>query len=292
MPTARNNVRGCLDFLHMLSLSGRANRKPRLMLMITKRDFDLANYVFADESGKFKDKNLICLCGYLSSGEKWDLFTCKWKELTDEIKIPAVHTKTFYQDCKEAGLSKEQTAHRLEQFIDIVRESISVGFAVGLDARYYRGMPKAAKEGLGDPGVACLQRLLRLIRNRLRSIGYNYKISITLDDDVSYAMKFYNAISRLRTKDKELGRMIGAVSFADDSFIVPLQAADILANLTTKWFQERMAGNANADEPPPLLKRLLLSPEKGYGLEYKTELWNDSELRKHLHNFVKWSGDG
>jgi hypothetical protein len=97
-------------------------------------------------------------------------------------------------------------------------------------------------------------------------------------------------IGRLRRKDHELGTLLGAVSFADDSFILPLQAADILANLTTRWFRDRAAGVAQADEPPPLLQRLLMSPEHGYGLEYRTELWNGDALRKHLSHFVKWSG--
>ena len=44
-------------------------------MTIMKADLDLANYVFADESGKFQDKDFICLCGFLSSGAKWDSFT-------------------------------------------------------------------------------------------------------------------------------------------------------------------------------------------------------------------------
>jgi len=112
-------------------------------------------------------------------------------------------------------------------------------------------MPNDAKGGLGDPGVACLQRLLRLIRNKLRSIGYNDRLSITLDEDETYAMTFYKTISRLRKPDKELGWFAGAVSFGDDTFILPLQAADILANLTMKWFRDRMAGVVSAEVPPP-----------------------------------------
>ena len=55
-------------------------------------------------------------------------------------------------------------------------------------------------------------------------------------------MKFYNVVSRLRRVDPELGWLIGAVCFGDDTYSVPLQAADILANLTYKWFIERRQG--------------------------------------------------
>jgi hypothetical protein len=132
--------------------------------------------------------------------------------------------------------------------------------------------------------------LLQLIRNRFRNTGYKGRLPITLDEDETYAMRFYNVVTRLRRADRELGSLVGAVSFADDTFILPLQAADILANLTTKWFRDRMAGTVMADECPPLLQRLLMSPEKGYGLEYRTELWDGDALRKRLPHFVKWSG--
>jgi len=257
---------------------------------ITKADLDLANYVFADESGQFQDKDFICLCGFLSSGAKWDSFTARWHGLLHKFGLPVVHMKAFYSDCAKLGMNEIQATHALEEFIDIIRDTISVGFAVGLDASYYRGMPDPAKEGMGDPGVACLQRLLHLIRDRFRNLGYKERISLTLDEDETYAMKFDSVIGRLRRKDHELGSLIGAVSFADDTFILPLQAADILANLTTRWFRDRATAAAQEDAPPPLLQRLLMSPERGYGLEYRTELWNGDALRKHLSHFVKWSG--
>lgn len=255
-------------------------------IVIDRHTLDLANYLFLDESGKYQDQDFICLCGYLSSGEKWDLFIAKWKTMTEKLGLPAVHMKTLRRDCADRGLNPELV---LQDFIDIIRETILVGFAVGLDAQYYRGMPPAARAGMGDPAVACLQRMLRLVRNKFREVGYRDRISITLDDDETYATKCYTIVSRLRRANPELKYLIGATSFGDDTFILPLQAADILANLTGQWFRDRMTGKATADDMPPLLKRLQASPENGFGLEYRSELWDGSELRKHLHNFVRWN---
>ena len=253
--------------------------------MSDRRTLDLANYLFLDESGKYKDQDFICLCGDLSSGEKWDQFIGRWKALTEKLNLPAVHMNTLRKDCSARGLNADKV---LQDFIDIIRETILVGFAVGLDARYYRGMPPVARAGIGDPAVACLQRLLRLVRNKFRDIGYSDRISIALDEDETYAMKCYGIMSRLRRADAEMKHLISAISFADDTYILPLQAADILANLTSQWFRERMAGRATADEMPPFLKRLQVSPEHGFGLEYRSELWDGDELRRHLHNFVRW----
>jgi hypothetical protein len=200
--------------------------------------------------------------------------------------MPTIHLSTFYRDCKTRGYGDAQATSILEQFLDIIKETINVRFAVAVDAAYYRGMPPAAKKGLGDPGVACLQRLLRLIRNRFRD--FFTRISITIDEDEVYAIEFYKTISRLRRADKELGRLIGAITFADDTFALPLQAADIVGGLTRKWLSDRMAGTASADVLPPLLQRLQILPGQGEGPQSVSELWDGEELRKHLDEFLGW----
>src|SRR5207249_5794329 len=110
----------------------------RLTILITKSDLDLAPYIHADESGKFQNDDVICLCVYLSSSEKWEAFLGKWHELLGRIGIPVIHMKTLYTDCKKIGLDVTQADAVLDHFIDIIRETIMVGFGVGLDARFYR----------------------------------------------------------------------------------------------------------------------------------------------------------
>ena len=264
----------------------KVERTQRYGLLITMPDSDTAPYVFADESGKFQDENFICLCAYLSSGKKWDEFQGKWEGLRSNLHLPAVHLSTFYRDCKRLGHDEAHSTRLLEQFLDIIKQTISIRFAVALDAMYYRGMPPAAKRGFGDPGVACLQRLLRLIRDRFRDIST--RLSITIDEDEVYAIGFYKTISRLRRADKELGRIIGAITFADDTFALPLQAADIVGGLTRRWLRDRIAGTATADVLPPLLQRLQIVPWEGEGPESISELWDGEELRKHLDKFLSW----
>jgi hypothetical protein len=249
---------------------------------------DHTNYAFLDESGKFHDRDFICLCGYLSAGDKWDVFMERWQTLLATVGLPAIHMNNFYHECKKLGLDEVHANQILEKFIDIIRDTINIGFAVGLDADYYRTMPESAKRGIGDPAVACLQRLLNLVRERFVAQGHQDRISVTFDEDESSAIEFYKVTFKLRKRNPELGKLIGAVCFADDGFIIPLQAADILANLTSKWFKDRLTGKASETEVPALLRRLLMAPEAGFGLEYKTELWNAKELHSRLDTFIQW----
>jgi hypothetical protein len=99
-------------------------------------------------------------------------------------------------------------------------------------------------------------------------------------------IRFYKAILRLRKINPNLGNYIGAVSFADDRFIIPLQAADMLAYLTGRLFHDRMAGKARAVELPEPLKSLIVSPDSGYGMDYEQELWDAERLGRELHNFL------
>lgn len=238
----------------------------------------LAPYAFFDESGKWKDKDFICLCGYLSGERHWGLFTDQWTELRHDHKLAPIHLTTFFYECKKRGWDENKATKVLERFIDIIREHVWCGFAIGFDAKHYRGMAPHAKKALGDPALACLHRLLRLVRDRYTQINYTGRISISFDEDEEYASRFYKTVLRLRKHDQVLAKLIGAVSFADDEFIVPLQAADIVANLTSKWFHDQIAGKATPDQEPPLLKRLLTAPDSVHGIEYCTELWDAKAL--------------
>jgi len=268
-----------------------AQSRMRLTLMI-KSDSNIvgesnmvAPYAYFDESGKFQEQDFICLCGYLSLGKNWDAYVVRWQELLIKTGLPDTHMTNLFHECNKRGLDATRI---LEQFIDIIRDTVLIGFAVGLDAKYYRSMPPEARHGFRDPAVACLQRLLYLIRERFVSINYRGRIAVTFDEEEASAVKFYETVSRLRRNDAGLGRLISAVCFADDTAILPLQAADILSNLTSKWFKDRMAGRATEKEVPPLLNRMLMSPEGGFGLEYKNELWDAEELRRHLNTFIQW----
>jgi hypothetical protein len=237
----------------------------------------LAPFAFFDESGKWKNDDFICLCGYLSGEEQWDHFTTEWRQLLDQKGLHSMHLTKYFREVKILGWDNHRITKTLEEFVDIIRRRIWVGFAIGFDAKHYRAMPSHVREVIGDPGLKCVQRLLVQIRERFHKDDYQGRMAIAFDEDYKYVKKTYTLIQQLRHQDVILGKLIGSVAFADDEFVLALQAADILANLTNRWFHDRMVGKASEDAPPEMLKRLLMGPGRHEGVVYCTELW-DSEV--------------
>jgi hypothetical protein len=246
----------------------------------------LAPFAYFDESGKWKDKDFICLCGYLSGERAWGKLNDEWTRLLVKKELYSVRLAKYFYQCRKKGWDDTQIAETLAAFIGIIRKRVWVGFGIGFDAKHYRKMPAEAKKALGDPAMVCLHRLLKLIRNKLRETEYEGRMAITFDEDAEYVEVTYKATQRLRSRDKGLGRLIGALSFADDEFLTPLQAADILANLTNRWFRDRMDGSATEDNPSDPLKSLLLAPNGREGLEYCTELWDADALDRNWRKLV------
>jgi hypothetical protein len=125
-----------------------------------------------------------------------------------------------------------------------------------------------------------------MIRDRLTREGYHGRISVALDEEEGEVVRVYQEILRLRRANPDLGRFVGSVAFADDEFILPLQAADMLANLTFRWFKDRLRGNANPQEMPEPLKSLILDPRTGYGMDYEQEFWDAEALDRGLADLL------
>jgi len=108
------------------------------------------------------------------------------------------------------------------------------------------------------------------------------QIMLTFDEDEEYSIRCYKLISRLRKDKPEVKSLIVSISFAADDYFPPLQAADVLANLTNKYWRDRM--NEESPEPSDLLRRLLTEPKKGIGVAMwrGTEFWNANKIDENL----------
>lgn len=278
-PRASRKENGWETLHSMLSLARNAPQGGAVLVMPSLGpDLDLQPYIFCDESGKWHDKDFICLCGYLSSAHDWSIFVTRWGRLLAENEMPAMHMTSYWQECRERGWSEGKAEKVLAQFTDIIREHVWLAFAVGFDVRYYRTLPPHVRAALKhEPPVLCLERLLRLVRNRLHAEQYDGRVSLIIDEDTEFVIPTYRAITKLRRTREDLRRYIGAVSFADDEFLLPLQAADVLANLTSRYYRLRLT---DPQMPmPPILDRLLRHPEHPeYGIDLEHELWDEKLL--------------
>jgi len=90
-------------------------------------------------------------------------------------------------------------------------------------------------------------------------------------------MRFHSAHKNLRRRNKTVRDNVSSIAFADDRFVTPLQAADLLACATVK--QMRKADNAWSNESP--FYGLLLTDDPVYGLRYEQEYWDGETIGRH-----------
>ena len=137
-------------------------------------------YAFFDDSGKWHDRNFVCLCGYLSDETNWNQFIGRWLPLLRKHDLRSIRMSSFYTTAKGRNWSAAKTNEVLTEFATIIRDHVKVGIAVGMDAKHYRGLPKAVKDGIATPDIACPQRMLRLIRDKLTAEKYQGRVCVTL----------------------------------------------------------------------------------------------------------------
>jgi hypothetical protein len=247
-------------------------------------------YGFFDDAGKWQDKDFICLCGYLSHGDHWQALSQRWRKALDDYGLDHLHIQEFPAEAKKRCWSETQAQNVLDRFASITRDHVLVGFSVGLDAKHYRGIPKDRKDGITKPNVACLQRVLRLIRDRVHEEQCEERITFALDEEEGSVIALYEDILKLRKSRPLLGYYIGAVCFADDKFMLPLQSADMLASLTYAWLRDRSLGLAD-ENPTGALKSLTTDPISGRSLDFHSELWDAPHLDEALGTLLGKEGD-
>lgn len=250
----------------------------------------LEPYAFFDDAGKWQDRDFICLCGYISDGERWQSFAEQWQGLLRPSGLPSLHMANFFHVAhKKLGWNDVQAKAFLMEAAKIIRDNAVIGFSVGLDAKHYRGIPRDRRAAMPMPHMACIQRTLRRIRDRLADESYSGRIAFVLDEDEGSAVAIYRDILRVRKSRPAIGHYIGAVTFADDGFYGPLQAADMLANLSYGYLRDRASGRIGADleDMPDVLKALIYDPATGIQrVEMVQELWSAEEINRGIDELI------
>jgi hypothetical protein len=85
------------------------------------------------------------------------------------------------------------------------------------------------------------------------------------------------AFTKLRKKSQNLRDRLGSITFADDRFFQPMQAADLLACITLR--EQHRTHDAWSNEFGSF-GSLLRAPNNFHGIVYLSELWGEEEIVK------------
>jgi len=240
----------------------------------------MALFAYLDESGKFHDgTGFICLCGYLSWAEEWEDFSPLWRDLLLKHEFQRIHLTEFYSQCALRRWEKPKADGVLGEFVEAIRSSHLIQFAVGVDGRYFKAKHEIAGRKDADPALFAIECLMRDIRNACDELGKTPQILLTFDEDEEYAVRAYKLVSRLRKNYAEVKKMIVSIGFADDVALAPLQAADILAGLTNQYWRDSL--DIESPDPPEMLRRLLTPPEEGGLFVWQGKFWNRAMIDKN-----------
>jgi hypothetical protein len=237
-------------------------------------------YGFLDETGDKQKDDRIFMCGYIGWDEAWNKFSPCWGHELRMASVSAIHaTELLSRSDRFAGWSEDKADDLVGRLIDIIRTSIPVGIGVGLDAAHYRSLTQGQKNEIGQPQMILLSRAIKVMASvvqEARNTGDRVEgINITFDDSQE-ADRMLRTWLRLK-KDPDhatLRGLVPSVGFADDEFFYPLQAADLLANLTNRYWQK----NASSDRAEKHLRNLLTPPEKDNVFVYRVGFVTANEM--------------
>lgn len=216
-----------------------------------------------DESGKFQDKDVICLTGIITSVNNWRVTTGEWKRTLDVHKIAYLHVKELrrwegiYAEKKDqwGDAGREEV---LADFAKVVKFSMSekrgIGLSVSLDAATWRMLTSEEKRRIGKANLAAFEMFVAgMLYLGLHMFPPDFDIGLICDEDEEMAIPTYELLRKAKVANPEAKKRVNSLCFANDKVYLPLQMADLLAN---SCFREA--------------QRIVSSPESQQGYLYRT----------------------
>lgn len=229
-------------------------------------------HAFFDESGDFRQDKVSWFSGFIAHPENWNVFSIEWHALLGQHQIPYLHATDFFSP--HAPLYKGMEAD-LPRKIEIARDFAAValrhaywGYQVGVNAAAYkRHLPDAAKIIKAD--AFAFLRVLSQLRLAMEALGDYEDFLECYFDEKDTATRFYQSWRSLKSRRIAERRWFAAITFADDEFVLPLQAADLLCASAIK-----PAGD-------PIAELFKAPPHPIYGKQVLREVWDDQAFEEH-----------
>lgn len=193
-----------------------------------------------DESGKFKDKDVICLTGIITTVQNWRVITGEWNRVLALHKIAYLHAKELkrwdgiYAGKKDLWGASGRDAV-FADFAKVVHFSMSekrgIGLSVSVDSATWRSLTSEQQRNVGEPSLAAFELFLAgMLYLGLQMFPPGFDIGLVCDDDQEMAIPTYKLLAKAKLANPEAKKRVNSLCFANDEAYPPLQMADLLAN--------------------------------------------------------------
>jgi hypothetical protein len=195
---------------------------------------------YFDESGKFKDKDVISFCGFAGTTNGWASQNERWEKLLKldgmkELKARKALRPQSPLSPKFKALGTAARIQALIPFIDVLRYPLEFGISGAIDAKAFRELPADDQALLdNDPHYLAFRKAMAIILHRTDALyprETDIRIGIVCDEESGYSVECLKIFTNLRSSDSQIRKRFVGIGFADDHYFPQLQGADFLAGI-------------------------------------------------------------
>lgn len=233
---------------------------------------------FFDDADSFKDSGSLCLAGYVSDQQSWTAFSNDWSTLLNKHQIGYLHISDFLSGqspYRTVKLINDGRINTVSEFAQVIRAHALFGISVNVDTKAYKELTARERKKLSVERF-CFYRLLRKIIARIAQCNPHEHLSIVFNDSTEYSTRFCSALRDLKIRKRAVRDAVASISFANDAMVLPLQAAELLASITTH--EMRKGVREWLDSP----FHDLLRCSYPFDQSCDEEFWDRDEIIKHI----------
>jgi hypothetical protein len=201
---------------------------------------------FFDESGKFKDQDVVTFCGVAAPALQFQQhFANDWLRCLNANDIFSLTAKEAFNSRrplseKNPALGLDNRIDSLLPFLACIRKHIHVVTGVAINVKEFKKLPSHYYQLLGNNPhfTAFLRTILKIIELSAQ----NHHVSLVCDDEEEMALPMYKMYRRVKLINPAAREQLRAITFADDRFSFGLQAADLIASIMRLEARKRFFG--------------------------------------------------
>lgn len=250
-----------LDFSNGLMESLESLAAPRITMI----------HATFDDVGKRHEDGMCAVVGWVAYREQWNTFNWQWMKVLEQHGLGYLHTAEFlnkFPVIGDAPLSDDEVYRILQPFTDVIHGNITVsgnrgfGVCVITECAAYDALDADEKRVIKKPELHSFEMAVGLAFRYIRDELHGNNLMALQFDESEDAARLYSCYKQLKEKNPTLRNFMSGICFVDDKKHPPMQAADLLGNLTLKgWRRWKRDG-----ELPAALRNLVYPKASGQTL--------------------------